>query len=125
MIYPCLLLCLLVCAPYVQRADVQPPMTPLPKDAKPLRYLGANVPFYPAGVKWGVTGEPIRKMQLPLPPEESMKHMVHPADFELKLFTSEADLGGKPICMNWDERGRLWVAVTVDYPNGKRPDGQG
>src|SRR5919201_6611271 len=54
-----------------------------------------------------------------------MKHMVHPADFEPKLFVSDAQLGGKPICMNWDERGRLWVALTVDYPNDKLPDGQG
>ena len=22
-----------------------------------------------------------------------------------------------PIYMNWDERGRLWVIETVDYPN--------
>ena len=24
---------------------------------------------------------------------------------------------GKPISMNWDERGRLWVCETIDYPN--------
>ena len=27
--------------------------------------------------------------------------------------------------MNWDERGRLWVAETVDYPNELQPAGQG
>src|SRR5262249_29302733 len=37
----------------------------------------------------------------------------------------ETQLGGKPICMNWDERGRLWVAVTVDYPNDLQPEGKG
>src|SRR5262249_16359096 len=42
-----------------------------------------------------------------------------------ELFASEADLGGKPICMNWDERGRLWVALTIDYPNDLQPRGQG
>src|SRR5262249_4471050 len=25
----------------------------------------------------------------------------------------------------WDERGRLWVAVTVDYPNERQPEGKG
>src|SRR5262249_36565384 len=74
---------------------------------------------------WGRSGEPLRKMQVPLDPEESVKHMVHPKGFELKLFVSDAQLGGKPICMNWDERGRLWVAVTVDYPNELQAAGKG
>ena len=65
-------------------------------------------------------------MQKPLPPEESQKHLVLPKGFRAELFVSEAELGGgKPICMNWDERGRLWVAVTVDYPNNKQPEGGG
>src|SRR5438105_3150584 len=64
-------------------------------------------------------------MQKPLDPAESMKHMVTPVDFEVQLFAAEPDLGGKPIAMNWDERGRLWVAVTVDYPNDKQPEGEG
>ena len=27
--------------------------------------------------------------------------------------------------MTWDERGRLWVALTIDYPNELQPAGQG
>ena len=27
--------------------------------------------------------------------------------------------------MNWDERGRLWVACTLDYPNELKPEGEG
>jgi putative membrane-bound dehydrogenase-like protein len=103
----------------------QPAMIPLRTDVQPLRYVAANVPFYPPSRQWGVVGEALKKMQLPLEPEESMKHMVYPAGFELQLFASEAQLGGKPICMNWDERGRLWVAVTVDYPNNLQPAGKG
>src|SRR5262249_9529171 len=75
--------------------------------------------------RWGITGEPFHQMQKPLDPAESMKHFVVPEGFELQLFASEPDLGGKPISMSWDERGRLWVCVTVDYPNNKQPDGQG
>ncbi|HZH94564.1 MAG TPA: PVC-type heme-binding CxxCH protein, partial [Flavisolibacter sp.] len=36
--------------------------------------------------------------------------------FELQLFASEPDVVN-PIYMNWDERGRLWVIETVNYPN--------
>jgi putative membrane-bound dehydrogenase-like protein len=110
-----------VVPPYVD----QPVMTSLPKDLPPFRYAPAKVPYYPAGKSWGTVGKPLTTMQLPLPPDESMRHMVHPADFELKLFASDDQLGGKPICMNWDERGRLWVAVTTDYPNALKRPGQG
>ena len=27
----------------------------------------------------------------------------------------------KPIAVQWDERGRLWVAESPEYPNGRRP----
>jgi putative membrane-bound dehydrogenase-like protein len=100
-------------------------MTPKRTDVKPFEYTDARVPFYPAGRQWGITGEPFHQMQKPLDPAESMKHFVTPAGFEVQLFASEPELGGKPISMNWDERGRLWVCVTVDYPNNKQPPGQG
>ncbi|HEY1381687.1 MAG TPA: PVC-type heme-binding CxxCH protein, partial [Gemmataceae bacterium] len=104
----------------------QAEMTKVSKDVKPFEYKEANVPFYPPNQRFGATGANLKKMQLPLDPAESMKHIVHPTDFELRLFASEEQLGGgKPICMNWDERGRLWVAVTLDYPNNKQPEGQG
>ena len=104
----------------------QTEMTPLAKDVKPFEYKDANVPFYPPGGRGSTGRDNLKKMQLPLDPAESMKHIVHPVDFELKLFASEEQLGGgKPICMNWDERGRLWVALTMDYPNEKKPEGQG
>ncbi|HEY7429020.1 MAG TPA: PVC-type heme-binding CxxCH protein [Gemmataceae bacterium] len=103
----------------------KPRMTAKRRDVKPFEYIEARVPFYPSGRRWGVTGEPIHQMQKPLDPVESMKHFVTPEDFEVRLFASEPNLGGKPICMNWDERGRLWVCVTVDYPNNKQPPGKG
>jgi putative membrane-bound dehydrogenase-like protein len=102
-----------------------PTMTRLPANPPPFRYTKARVPFYPAGERWGTTREPLTQMQMPLSPAESMQHMVHPDDFELKLFASEEMLGGKPICINWDERGRLWAALTMDYPNELQPAGKG
>jgi len=105
-----------------------PEMTPMRKDVKPFEYVevGKKIPNYTPSRIWGVQGEPFSKMQKPLSPEESLKHMVVPKGFRIELFASEADLGdGKPICMNWDERGRLWVAMTFDYPNELQPAGRG
>ncbi len=109
-----------VVPPYRDR----PEMTRLAADLPAFRYREAEIPFYPAGRRWGTVGEPIRKMQLPLPAEASMQHMVTPVGFGVRLFASEPDIG-KAIAMNWDERGRLWVCETVDYPNDKQPDWQG
>ncbi|MCS6976097.1 MAG: c-type cytochrome [Gemmatales bacterium] len=102
-----------------------PEMTKLPDNLPPFEYVEANIPFYPPGQRWGVTGEPIRKMQKPLSPDRSLRHYVHPVGFELRLFASEELLGGKPIAMNWDHRGRLWAALTQDYPNDLQPEGRG
>ncbi|HEX3150869.1 MAG TPA: PVC-type heme-binding CxxCH protein [Gemmataceae bacterium] len=93
-----------------------PEMTPKRKDVKPFEYddVGAKIPNYrPRGGQ----GEPLSKMQRPLEAEESLKHIVVPKGFHAELFITEKELGGKPICMTWDERGRLWAALTMDYPN--------
>ena len=106
---------------------VVPEMTAQRTDKKPLEYIdvGAQIPNYPPSERWGTQDEPLTKMQQPLSPEESMKHMVTPVGFHVELFAAEPDLGGKPIAMNWDERGRLWVCETYDYPNELQPPGKG
>jgi hypothetical protein len=108
--------------PYVDR----PKVTEFAKDAKPFEFVDAVLPYYPAGERWGTQREPIKKMQKPLPAAESVKHYVTPTDFEMKPFVTEEKLGGgKPICMTWDERGRLWLALSYDYPNELQRDGEG
>ncbi len=57
--------------------------------------------------------------QEPLSPEESMKHIQVPADFTLDLFAHEPNVM-HPIAMTWDERGRLYVLITKDYPNERK-----
>ena len=109
----------------VESFSDRPQMTQLRKDVKPFEYVEANVPFYIPGEKWGTMGESKRLMQLPLAPEESQKHIVTPVGFEARLFVTEPDLQGKPIAMNWDERGRLWVCESVDAPNELQPAGEG
>lgn len=101
-----------------------PAMTALRTDVKPFEFTKANVPFYPPGKNWGTTEDGLFNMQLPLPPEESIKHIVTPVGFEPQLFAAEPDIV-KPICMAWDERGRLWIGETLDYPNQLQPEGEG
>ena len=83
-----------------------------------------DIPNYLPGRRWGTQGEAYRKMQKPLLPEESSKHLVVPAGFEPRLFAAEPEIY-KPLCMTWDHRGRLWIAESTDYPNDKRRDGKG
>ena len=44
---------------------------------------------------------------------------LHPG-FKATAIASEP-LINKPIAMQWDARGRLWIAETPEYPNGRRP----
>ncbi|MFO0852701.1 MAG: PVC-type heme-binding CxxCH protein, partial [Gemmataceae bacterium] len=100
-----------------------PKMTAITAKESDFEFVPAKVPFYPAGKSWGTTAEPIGKMPKPLPPEKSVKHYSVPEGFEMRLFASEGQFaGGKPLAMTWDERGRLWVSVTVDYPNELRTE---
>ena len=120
------------------RFDV-PEMTSLPENLRPFEYVevGAKIPNYVPSNRWGVQGDPLTKMQLPLPAEESIKHFVTPKDFHVEIYATEdftageskpksyAGLVGKPIGMNWDERGRLWICETLDYPNELQPRNKG
>ena len=79
-------------------------------DRAPLRYEKRDhVPNYERRPK------PL-PYQFPLSPEESLKYTHAPMGFHLELFAAEPDVVN-PIYIQWDERGRLWVAESVDYPN--------
>jgi len=45
--------------------------------------------------------EPIKKLQKPLPAEESIKHFITPVGFTVELFAADPEIG-KPLSMNWD-----------------------
>ncbi len=57
------------------------------------------------------------KVQDPLSPEDSQKHIQLPKGFTAELFASEPNIIN-PIAMAWDERSRLWVVQSMDYPHG-------
>ncbi|MDP7016377.1 MAG: ThuA domain-containing protein [Pirellulaceae bacterium] len=104
-----------------------PQMTKQRTDVAPFEFIdvGPQIPNYEPGKQWGSQGKPHNLMQRPLAPAESQKHYVTPVGFKMELFAAEPDLQGKPIAMNWDERGRLWICETYDYPNELQPRGQG
>jgi len=52
------------------------------------------------------------------PRKAAAKIEVHP-EFALSLVASEP-LINKVMTIDWDEKGRLWVAETPEYPNGRR-----
>jgi putative membrane-bound dehydrogenase-like protein len=82
---------------------------------KPFEYRAAVLPNYEQ--------RPGQQMQqLPLSPEESVKHIQIPVDFTLDVFAHEPDVM-HPIAMTWDERGRLFVLITKDYPNERKDTG--
>ncbi|KQS33219.1 PVC-type heme-binding CxxCH protein [Dyadobacter sp. Leaf189] len=48
-------------------------------------------------------------------PDEERKNFILPPGFEVTLFASEPDIT-KPINMEFDDRGRLWVTQSSEYP---------
>ncbi|MEO6650630.1 MAG: PVC-type heme-binding CxxCH protein [Chitinophagaceae bacterium] len=86
------------------------------QEANP-KYTDAVIPNYERR-------DPPPKLQEPLTPPQSVSLMQVPVGFEMQLFASEPMIIN-PIYMNWDEKGRLWVIETVDYPNEVKNDDVG
>jgi len=76
--------------------------------------LGCSISFaqQPAKKKGISVGEPPADHS----PEAELKSFRVLDGFEVNLFASEADGIPNPIAIRWDERGRLWVLQTNDYP---------
>ena len=60
----------------------------------------------------------------PLAADEAIQYMHLPEGFRAELFAAEPDVQ-MPLAMAFDERGRLWVLESFDYPNHVRPDSRG
>lgn len=84
----------------------------------------ANPKYFDGPVPNYEKKNPAPLVQESLTPAQSMSLIQVPVGFELQLFASEPTVVN-PIYMNWDERGRLWVIETVDYPNEIKEDDKG
>lgn len=56
------------------------------------------------------------RVQDPLSPEASRQHIQLPDGFTAELYAAEPNIIN-PIAFTWDERGRLWVVQSQDYPH--------
>jgi uncharacterized protein len=81
----------------------------------------ANPKYFEGPVPNYEKRNPAPLVQESLTPAQSMSLIQVPVGFDLQLFASEPDVVN-PIYINWDERGRLWVIETVDYPNEIKDD---
>lgn len=92
------------------------------------RWAGLNMPILSYSRSDSIPNyeqrDPPLPLQAPLPPEASQQLIQVPPGFDLQLFASEPDIK-TPIAGAWDEKGRLWIIETTDYPNQVRPDGKG
>ena len=60
----------------------------------------------------------------PLPVEESLKAFDVPDGFVMELVAASPDIG-QPMNLAFDERGRLWVSSTLEYPYPAPPNRKG
>lgn len=58
-----------------------------------------------------------------LSPEEALQRMQVPPGFKVELVASEPDLVN-PVAMTFDERGRIWVTESFEYPRSEPGPGR-
>src|SRR6266851_9847365 len=63
-----------------------------------------------------LTAMPALAQDAPLPPRVAAMKMTLPDGFKATLFAGEPDVV-QPIAFCFDDRGRLWVAECLSYPN--------
>src|ERR1700722_6487393 len=51
----------------------------------------------------------------PLPPADAIKKMKVPEGFSVELVAGEPDIVN-PVAMTFDERGRVWITESLEYP---------
>src|SRR6185369_11439287 len=58
-----------------------------------------------------------------LSPAEAIKKMTVPDGFSVELVASEPDIVN-PVAMTFDERGRIWITESLEYPRKQPGPGQ-
>ncbi len=87
--------------------------------------LFAWLAFAAAFVSFAEAQQPARKQVIPhhqdkppgppLSPQEAVKKMVTPEGFSVEIVASEPDIVN-PVAMTFDERGRIWITESLEYP---------
>src|SRR5262245_2891458 len=59
----------------------------------------------------------------PYSPQEAVRKMTVPEGFTVELVASEPDIVN-PIAMCFDDRGRIWITESVEYPRKSAGSGR-
>src|SRR6266508_1683888 len=59
----------------------------------------------------------------PLSPAEALKKMKVPPGFTVELVAAEPDIVN-PVAMTFDEKGRIWITESLEYPRSSAGPGQ-
>ncbi len=59
----------------------------------------------------------------PVSPEEAVRRMTVPDGFHVEIVAAEPDIVN-PVAMAFDERGRIWIAESVEYPRSSAGPGR-
>ncbi|HEV3447320.1 MAG TPA: hypothetical protein VG099_21950, partial [Gemmataceae bacterium] len=74
-----------------------------------------------------VSSDPVVQQKEPVPhgqdkmpgpaltPQEAIKKMTVPEGFHVELVAAEPDIVN-PVAMTFDERGRIWITESIEYP---------
>src|SRR5437764_8060410 len=73
------------------------------------------VPPAPADGPDAIPHRQDRPPNQPYAPDETVKRMTVPEGFRVELVAAEPDIVN-PIAMTFDDRGRIWVTESVEYP---------
>jgi putative membrane-bound dehydrogenase-like protein len=82
----------------------------------------ASLPPIPSHAQEVIPRNQDRPPGPPLSPEEAVKKMTVPDGFSVEIVAAEPDLMN-PVAMTFDERGRIWVTESFEYP--RREPGPG
>src|SRR5262245_37098901 len=93
------------------------------------RYVALLLPALAMGESFAATNGnnviPHRQDQPPndpYSPREALARMSVPAGFRVELVASEPEIVN-PIAMSFDDRGRIWITESIEYP--RKPAGVG
>src|SRR5690349_20500627 len=81
-------------------------------------FVAAVTTFATAGTL--LAGPPVVESD-PLTPAEQIEKFHLPPGFAIQLVASEPDIQ-KPMNLNFDSRGRLWVTHSIEYPFPAKDD---
>src|SRR3954467_4153428 len=80
-------------------------------------------PFAPARAREPLPRGQSRPPGEPLGPSEAIARMTVPDGFQVELVAGEPDLVN-PVAMTFDERGRVWVTESLEYPRSSPGKGK-